>query len=43
LAQITPELARAYERGLLQEYVERLAPTNEGRLFLNDLLTQFID
>ena len=43
LAQITPELAKAYERGLLQEYVERLAPTNEGRLFLNDLLTQFID
>ena len=43
LAQITPELAKAYKRGLLQEYVERLAPSNEGRLFLNDLLTQFID
>lgn len=41
LSAIEPLLARARERGLLQADQARLAPTELGRRFLNDLLAIF--
>jgi oxygen-independent coproporphyrinogen-3 oxidase len=41
LAELAPVLARARERGLMQPDPQRLAPTELGRRFLNDLLAMF--
>jgi len=43
LKQIEPLLQQARQRGLLVEAPNRLAPTLQGRLFLNDLLELFLD
>ena len=42
LANIAPLLDRAVERGLLEPWQEHLRPTEQGRLFLNDLLEMFL-
>ena len=43
LSSIEKPIQRAQQQGLLDKDDQRLKPTREGRLFLNDLLTQFID
>jgi oxygen-independent coproporphyrinogen-3 oxidase len=43
LEHIEPLLQQARQRGLLVEAPSRLAPTLQGRLFLNDLLELFLD
>jgi len=43
LENIAPLLQQARQRGLLAEEPNRLAPTLQGRLFLNDLLELFLD
>jgi len=43
LASITPMIEHSRNRGLLQTDAGMLAPTPQGRLFLNDLLEQFLD
>ncbi|SEA70572.1 radical SAM family heme chaperone HemW [Marinobacterium iners] len=43
LEHIEPLLQQARQRGLLVEAPNRLAPTLQGRLFLNDLLELFLD
>jgi oxygen-independent coproporphyrinogen-3 oxidase len=43
LESIAPTLQQARRRGLLQDQPDRLAPTLQGRLFLNDLLELFLD
>ena len=43
LSSIEKPIQRAQQQGLLDKDDHRLKPTREGRLFLNDLLTQFID
>lgn len=43
LSLIEPVLLQARQRGLLAEDTDRLAPTQQGRLFLNDLLALFLD
>ncbi|GAA5170015.1 radical SAM family heme chaperone HemW [Viridibacterium curvum] len=41
--QLQPQLARARTQGLLDISAERIAPTDKGRRFLNDLLEIFLD
>jgi oxygen-independent coproporphyrinogen-3 oxidase len=43
LESIAPTLQQARRRGLLLDQPDRLAPTLQGRLFLNDLLELFLD
>nr|WP_320136519.1 radical SAM family heme chaperone HemW [uncultured Amphritea sp.] len=43
LDTIAPMLQQARQRGLLLNETERLAPSPQGRLFLNDLLELFLD
>ncbi|RTE67179.1 radical SAM family heme chaperone HemW [Amphritea opalescens] len=43
LTSIEPLLQQARDQGLLLKDVNRLAPSPQGRLFLNDLLTLFLD
>lgn len=43
LTSIEKQIQQAKQQGLLCEDDKRLKPTQAGRLFLNDLLTQFID
>ncbi|MET3999128.1 radical SAM family heme chaperone HemW [Marinobacterium sp. MBR-109] len=43
LENIAPLLQQARQRGLLVQEPNRLAPTLQGRLFLNDLLELFLD
>src|SRR5690606_36600919 len=38
LAAIAPLLDKAVQRGLLEPWQQQLRPTEQGRLFLNDLL-----
>jgi len=42
LQQITPLLQRAIEKGLLIDNPALIAPTEQGKLFLNDLLEMFL-
>ncbi len=42
LDAIRPQLDEAASRGLLEESAERIAPTERGRRFLNDLLQIFL-
>ena len=42
LLLIQKELAEAEQRGLLRRDVQRIAPTEKGRVFLNDLLQIFL-
>jgi putative oxygen-independent coproporphyrinogen III oxidase len=42
LTTITQELAQAERRGLLERDLQRVRPTERGRLFLNELMTLFI-
>ncbi len=42
LQQIQPQLDQARQRGLLEPALDRLAPTLQGRRFLNDLLELFV-
>lgn len=42
LAQIEPQLNHARQRGLLEADPQRLAPTEQGKRFLNDLLELFV-
>ncbi|WP_261843334.1 radical SAM family heme chaperone HemW [Aliamphritea ceti] len=42
LSQITPLLQQLRSRGLLVDDPQRIAPTEQGRLFLNDLLESFL-
>lgn len=43
LSRIEPMLAQARRRGLLDERNDRILPTPQGQLFLNDLLELFLD
>jgi len=43
IERIEPLLSKARQRGMLIEDPARIAPTQEGQLFLNDLLEMFID
>jgi oxygen-independent coproporphyrinogen-3 oxidase len=43
IQRIQPLLSQARQRGMLIEDATRIAPTQEGQLFLNDLLEMFID
>ena len=43
LAVIQPQLAKAQKMGLLDTNPEKLAPTQQGRLFLNNLLEMFLE
>ena len=43
LAVIEPLIEQARNRGLLVDDADTLAPTSQGRLFLNDLLAMFLD
>ncbi|MBU2965654.1 radical SAM family heme chaperone HemW [Amphritea sp. 2_MG-2023] len=43
LDTIAPMLQQAHQRSLLLNETERLAPSPQGRLFLNDLLELFLD
>jgi oxygen-independent coproporphyrinogen-3 oxidase len=43
LDTIAPMLQQAHQRGLLLNETKRLAPSPQGRLFLNDLLELFLD
>ena len=43
IQRIQPLLSQARKRGMLIEDATRIAPTQEGQLFLNDLLEMFID
>ncbi|MFW1677318.1 radical SAM family heme chaperone HemW [Pontibacter sp. JAM-7] len=43
LEQLSPQLNEARRRGLLIDNPHQLAPTQQGRLFLNDLLGIFLD
>ncbi|NRP08969.1 MULTISPECIES: radical SAM family heme chaperone HemW [unclassified Marinobacterium] len=43
IERIEPLLSKARQRGMLVEDLTRIAPTQEGQLFLNDLLEMFID
>lgn len=43
LDTIAPMLQQAHQRGLLLNETKRLAPSSQGRLFLNDLLELFLD
>lgn len=43
LEQLTPLLNNAINRGLLEPNPQQLRPTQQGRLFLNDLLQLFIE
>ncbi|MGN5518328.1 radical SAM family heme chaperone HemW [Halopseudomonas sp. Lyrl_26] len=42
LAAIAPLLDKAVQRGLLEPWQQQLRPTEQGRLFLNDLLEMFL-
>ena len=42
IADIAPLLDDAVERGLLEPWQQQLRPTDQGRLFLNDLLEMFL-
>jgi oxygen-independent coproporphyrinogen-3 oxidase len=42
LEAIRPQLDEAVSRGLLEMTAERIAPTEQGRRFLNDLLQVFL-
>lgn len=42
LAAIAPVLDKAVQRGLLEPWQQQLRPTEQGRLFLNDLLEMFL-
>lgn len=42
LEAIAPLLDRAVQRGLLEPWQQQLRPTEQGRLFLNDLLEMFL-
>ncbi|MEJ6655396.1 MAG: radical SAM family heme chaperone HemW [Pseudomonas sp.] len=42
IADIAPMLDSAVERGLLEPWQQQLRPTEQGRLFLNDLLEMFL-
>lgn len=42
LEAIAPLLDRAVQRGLLEPWQRQLRPTEQGRLFLNDLLEMFL-
>lgn len=41
--QISKQLNEARRKGLLEEDMQQLKPTQQGRLFLNDLLSVFIE
>jgi putative oxygen-independent coproporphyrinogen III oxidase len=43
LAAVARKLAAAAEQGLLEKDPRRIRPTRRGRLFLNELLQQFLD
>ncbi len=43
IERIEPLLSKARQRGMLVEDHAQIAPTQEGQLFLNDLLEMFID
>ena len=42
-SRIEPIVTAARRKGLLEAEPQRLAPTLQGRLFLNDLLEMFLD
>lgn len=42
IADMAPVLDSAVERGLLEPWQQQLRPTEQGRLFLNDLLEMFL-
>ena len=42
LTRIAPQLANAEERGLIERDPRRIAPTEKGRAFLNELLQLFL-
>ncbi|MDO6564758.1 radical SAM family heme chaperone HemW [Amphritea sp. 1_MG-2023] len=43
LVHIAAQLQQARQQGLLSDEIDRLAPSPQGRLFLNDLLTLFLE
>ncbi|MGB0733268.1 MAG: radical SAM family heme chaperone HemW [Pontibacterium sp.] len=43
LEQVTPLLQQAKQKGLLEDKADWIAPTPQGRLFLNDLLGMFLE